>query len=147
MPVTKNDLVKLKSKDWLFAWKDEARDDSKIIHKLVIVDNPTIIQGLVSIEDRKDHFFIHLIESNNFNRGKKKLYLGVPENLVAFVCKESFNNGYNGFVSFESKTRLIMHYQHTLGAKLLFNNFMVIDTLASAKLVKRYFPDFRNFTI
>ena len=38
---------------------------------------------------------MHLIESNKFNRGAKKVYLGVPGNLVAFACKYSFEKGYN----------------------------------------------------
>jgi len=53
---------------------------------------------------------MHLIESNLFNRGVKKVYFGVPGNLVAFACKLSFDKGYDGYVSFESKTKLITHY-------------------------------------
>ncbi len=142
LPATKSDMTKLKAKDWFFDWKSEAKETSKTVYKLVILDNPNIIQGLVSIEDRMDHFFMHLIESNKFNRGSRKLYLGVPGNLVAFACKRSFLLGYNGYVSFESKTRLISHYQKTLGAKILFGNFMVLDSFASTKLVTQYFPDF-----
>jgi len=84
---------------------------------------------------------MHLIESSSFNRGKRKVYLGVPGNLVAFACKHSFDNGYAGFVSFESKTKLIDHYRESLGAHVLFGNIMAIDTIAAAKLVKQYFPE------
>lgn len=80
-----------------------------------------------------------LIESSKFNRGAKKVYLGVPGNLVAFACKMSFEKGYEGFVSFESKTKLITHYQATLGANILFGNIMAINTRAATKLVERYF--------
>jgi hypothetical protein len=52
-----------------------------------------------------------LIESNKFNRGASKLYLGVPGNLVAFACKLSFESNYAGYVSIESKTKLIEHYK------------------------------------
>jgi hypothetical protein len=72
---------------------------------------------------------MHLIESSKFNRGAKKVYLGVPGNLVAFACKLSFDEGYQGVVSFESKTRLIDHYQKTLGANILFGNIMAIDSM------------------
>lgn len=82
-----------------------------------------------------------LIESSKFNRGIKKVYLGVPGNLVAFACKLSFDTGYGGYVSFESKTKLKEHYQKTLGAHFLFGNFMAIDTNAAAKLVDQYFPE------
>ena len=81
-----------------------------------------------------------LIESNKFNRGEKKIYLGVPGNLVAFGCKVFFDKGYGGYVSFESKTKLKEHYIKTLGANSLFGNFMAINTNAAAKLIEQYFP-------
>lgn len=81
-----------------------------------------------------------LIESNKFNRGGRKVYLGVPANLVAFACKFSFEKGYGGYVSFESKTKLVDHYTKSLGAHVLFGNIMAIDTQAATKLVEQYFP-------
>lgn len=82
-----------------------------------------------------------LIESSKFNRGEKKVYLGVPGNLVAFACKISFAKGYSGYVSFESKTKLKEHYEKTLGAQMLFGNFMAIDAVAALKLITQYFPE------
>ena len=108
--------------------------------KLVIVDNTEIIQGLISLQDRSDHVFMSLIESNKFNKGAKKVYLGVPANLVAFACKLSFDKGYGGYVSFESKSRLMEHYQKSLGAHVLFGNIMAIDTRAARQLINQYFP-------
>lgn len=135
------DIRKLKKADWLFDWKAEPKQVDKKVYKLVIVDNPNIIQGLISLQDRRDHIFMSLIESNKFNRGVKKIYLGVPGNLVAFACKLSFDKGYGGYVSFESKTKLKEHYQKTLGAHFLFGNFMAINTKAAAKLVGQYFTE------
>jgi len=131
----------LKKTDWLFDWKAEAKKEDKSVFKLVIVNNPDIIQGLMSQQDKGDHIFMHLIESNRFNRGAGKIYLGVPANLVAFACKLSFDKGYEGYISFESKTKLIDHYRKTLGANLLFGNFMAIDTKAATKLIDQYFPE------
>lgn len=82
-----------------------------------------------------------LIESSKFNRSADKLYLGVPGNLVAFACKLSFDKGYAGYISFESKTKLKGHYQKSLGAHVLFGNVMAIDTKAARKLVNQYFPE------
>ena len=113
---------------------------NKTIYKLVIVDNTQIIQGLISLQDRSDHVFMSLIESNKFNKGAKKVYLGVPGNLVAFACKLSFDKGYSGYVSFESKRRLMEHYQKSLGAHVLFGNIMAIDTRAARQLINQYFP-------
>lgn len=111
--------------------KDEKKSE------LIIVDNP-IIQGLTSIQDKGDDIFMHLIESNKFNRGSKKLYLGVPGNLVAFACMLSFDKGYEGFISFEAKTKLIAHYQRTLGAFILFGNIMALNTKAATRLITQY---------
>jgi hypothetical protein len=107
----------------------------------VIKDSPRIIQGMVSIQDRGDHIFMDLIESAKFNKGARKVYIGVPGNLVAFVCKISFEKGYEGFVSFESKTRLIEHYKSSLGAFVIAGKIMAIDTGASLKLIEKYFPE------
>ena len=134
------DIRKLKKADWLFDWKQEAKEAAKQVFKLVIQDNPDILQGLISVQDRGDHLFMPLIESNKFNRGARKVYLGVPGNLVAFACKLSFEKGYAGYVSFESKSRLVEHYRKSLGAHVLFSNIMAIDTLAATKLVAQYFP-------
>ena len=138
--VTVTDFKKLKKVDWVFDWKREGQDPQKQVYKLVIQDNPAIIQGMVSIEDKGDHIFMHLIESVKFNKGAKKLYIGVPGNLVAFVCKISFDRGYDGFVSFESKTRLVDHYKKSLGAFVIAGRLMAIDTVAALRLVDKYFP-------
>ena len=134
------DIRKIKKGDWLFDWKVEAKSIDKKVYKLVIINNPNIIQGLISLQDRGDHIFMPLIESNKFNRGEKKIYLGVPGNLVAFACKVSFDKSYGGYVSFESKSKLKEHYKKTLGAHSLFANFMAIDSKAAIKLIEQYFP-------
>lgn len=139
LKLTPDDLRTIKKEDWLFDWKSEAKNKGKIIYKLVIVHNQNIIQGLVSLQDKGDHIYMHLIESSKFNRGAKKIYLGIPGNLVAFACKLSFDKGYQGIISFESKTRLIDHYEKTLGANVLFGNIMAIDSIAASKLINQYF--------
>ena len=88
------DNRKIKEADWLFDWKKELKDSTKEVYKLTTINNPTIIQGLLSIEDKQDHIFMHLIESSNFNKGKNKVYLGVPSNLVAYACKVAFERSY-----------------------------------------------------
>jgi len=81
-----------------------------------------------------------LIESSKFNRGIRKIYLGVPGNLVAYACKVSFDKGYGGYISFESKTKLIKLYQKSLRAHVIFGNMMALDTKAAARLIDQYFP-------
>ena len=138
--LTKADLKNVTKKNgWLFSWLSEYKLADRKVYKLAIKDNSSIIQGLVSISDYQDHFYVHLIESAPFNKGKKKLYKGVPGNLFAFVCKISWDKGYQGFVSFTSKTRLIEHYENTLGAVQVGKQKMIIFPDAALKLIKRYF--------
>lgn len=85
-----------------------------------------------------------LIENAKFNKGKNKLYKGVAGNLVAFACKTSFENNYDGVVSFIAKTELFEHYKQTLGAKLFGYNRMYIDTKESLMLTNKYFKNFKK---
>ncbi len=126
---------------WQFDWIHELKQPERDVYKLTITNNSNIVQGLLSLEIKHDHVFIHLIESAPFNKGKDKVYLGVPGNLVAFACKLSFQRGNQGVVSFVSKTKLINHYIETLGAVHFGNRLMIIETKDALKLIDRYFKD------
>ena len=103
--------------------------------------NPNIIQGLICLEVKADHVYMHLIENALFNKGKSKMYAGVLGSLVAFACKVSFQRGHNGNVSFLSKTQLIDHYEKTLGAFHFGGRVMIIETEAALKLIDKYFKN------
>jgi len=128
-----------KKNGWNFNWKNEFKKPKNEIYKLTISNNPNIIQGLVSFEIKSDHVFMNLIESAPFNIGKNKTYLGVPGNLVAFVCKVSFQRGFDGFVSFIAKTQLIEHYKTSLGANDFGGQLMIINNVAALNLIGKYF--------
>ena len=137
--LSSTDIKQIKKADWQFNWHKELKDESKDVYKLTTVNNPTIIQGLLSIEDKQDHIFMHLIESAKFNKGKGKIYLGVPGNLVAFACKISVDKGYEGFLAFDAKTSLIKHYQESLWATHFRGQRMYIQTSAALRLISQYF--------
>ncbi len=139
---SKDGNKQIKRKDWIFNWQSEFKMPDRQVYKLTTVQNPDIIQGLISLTDKGDHIFMDLIESAVFNKGKKKLYTGVAGNLVAFACKFSFERSNEGVVSFYAKTQLIEHYRETLGAKQFAANRMFIDTPEALKLVSKYFKDF-----
>lgn len=140
--ITKADLKNIAKKDgWQFAWKLELKYPERDVYKLTIVNNQTIIQGLISLEVKSDHVFMHLVESAPFNKGKSKLYSGVPGNLVAFACKLSFQRRHEGNVAFISKTQLIDHYTKSLGALHVGGRLMIIDSAAALKLINRYFSN------
>jgi hypothetical protein len=129
-----------KKNDWQFDWKYEFKQPERDVYKLTITNNQRIIQGLISIEIKSDHVYMHLLESAPFNKGKNKVYMGVPGNLVAFACKLSFQRGHDGNVSFFSKTQLIDHYKVTLGANHVGGRIMIIDTKSALKLINKYYP-------
>jgi hypothetical protein len=125
--------------DWQFKWKEQIKFPGRETYKLVIKDNPKIIQGLISLSDQGDHIYMHLIESTKFNKGKSKVYTGVPGNLVAFACKLSYDKGYEGYLAFDAKTALVKHYQETLYATHFRGTKMIIESPAAQKLINRYF--------
>lgn len=140
--LTKSDLKSInKNHNWQFNWKEEFKNPIRDIYKLTITNNPTIIQGLISLEVKFDHVYIHLIESAPFNKGKTKMYAGVPGNLVAFACKLSFQRGHEGNVSFLSKSQLVDHYVKSLDAIHIGKQRMIIVTNAALKLIDRYFKN------
>ncbi|PWK15739.1 hypothetical protein LV89_04979 [Arcicella aurantiaca] len=138
--LTNSDLKTVSKKNgWLFSWKDEFKEPARDVYKLTITNNSTIIQGLISLEVKEDHVYMHLVESSPFNKGKAKVYSGVAGNLVAFACKLSFQRGHEGNVSFLSKTQLIEHYEKTLGAFHFGGRIMIIETQAALRLINKYF--------
>lgn len=139
-PIEKPELkAVVKGNGWLFNWKYEFEQKERRIFKLTIVENSDIIQGLVSFSIETDHVYMHLIESAPFNKGKNKIYIGIPGNLIAYLCKVSREYGHEGFVSFLSKTKLIDHYERTLGAVHIGGHKMVIFPKEAHQLIKRYF--------
>ncbi|MEO5946375.1 MAG: hypothetical protein ABIP79_06125 [Chitinophagaceae bacterium] len=119
----------------------EFKQPERDVYKLTIVNNPTVIQGLICLEIKTDHIYMHLVENSPFNKGKTKVYAGVPGNLIAFACKLAFQRGHDGNVSFFSKTQLVQYYIDSIGARHVGGRIMIIDTIASLKLINKYFPN------
>ena len=139
---TTKDLKQSSKKNgWKFNWKQELTNNNREVYKLTIVNNPDIIQGIISFTIKNDHIYMDLIESAPFNLGRKKIYEGVAGNLVAFACKVAFQRGFDGFLSFTAKTKLIEHYENTLGAYHFGNHLMILETKASTILVDKYFKN------
>jgi len=130
-----------KKNRWVFDWKYELKQPQREVYKLTIVNNTNVIQGLISLEIEDTHVFIHLIESAPFNKGKNKVYAGVPGNLVAYACRLSFQRGHDGNVSFYSKTQLVDHYVKTLGAFHFGGRLMIINKTAALILIDKYFKN------
>ncbi len=89
--LTREDLKAVTKKNgWTFDWRFELSQPEREAYKLTTIENKNIIQGLISLEIKFDHVYMHLVESAPFNKGREKVYEGVPGNLVAFTCRLSF---------------------------------------------------------
>jgi hypothetical protein len=145
--VTKEEISKIHKKDgWLFNWKAAYREANHQVYKLTMIGNSQV-QGLISLEPIKSQQYIelHLIENAPHNYGSQKQFEGVAANLVAFACKMSFELGFDGFVAFTAKTKLINHYIEKLGAQLLYgHNRMGIFTEEAKNLVNSYYKGYFN---
>lgn len=142
--LTTSDFKAISTKNnWVFDWKTEFKQPEREVYKLTIAGNTSIIQGLMSIEIKSDHVYLHLVENAPFNKGNSKVYAGVPGNLVAFACRLSFQRGHEGNVSFLSKSQLIEHYERTLGAFHFGGRVMIIETRAALKLIDTYFKNLK----
>ena len=105
--LTKNDLKTItKKKGWNFNWRAEFKNEKTEQFKLTIVNNPSIVQGLLSITIENDHVFMNLLESAPFNIGQNKLYEGVAGNMVAYACKLSFQKGLTDLLHLQQKQDL-----------------------------------------
>ena len=140
--VTLSDLKGVvKRNGWKFDWKLELKNPDRQVYKLLI-RNDSVIQGLISLQPVENYIEMHLIETAPHNYGSSKKYVGVAGNLVAFACKTSFESGFEGFVGFRAKTKLIQHYIDTLGAELIFRDRMSLSGISAKKLVNSYYKNY-----
>jgi len=140
--VNKADLKNVtKTNKWHFNWNVEFKEKDRVVYKLTIADKPGEIQGLVRISDMGDHYYLHLAESAPINFGENKRHEGVGGNLFAYSCKRSWDQGNEGIIAFKSKTKIIKHYEETLGAVHIGNHNMIIYPKEALILINKYFKE------
>ena len=81
-----------KKNGWNFNWKSEFQDIQKEVYKLTIVNNPSIIQGILSISIFDDHVYMNLLESAPFNIGKNKTDKALRRYIGSIPFQESKND-------------------------------------------------------
>lgn len=126
--------------DWdaAFDWSIYFGQPGFEVYKMVVTGND-VIQGVIAIERKSDHVYIHLIESAPHNRYDTQFkYVGL--HLVAFACKRSVDLGHDGFVALRSKThpRLMQYYMNLVGATHISGGNMVIDESVAKRLIMLY---------
>lgn len=118
-----------------FDWR---KPTGKTSLKLVLKDSGVIL-GLISITDRPEELAIeiNMLESSKENVGRQKEYEGVAGCLIAYMCREAFKKGYNGFVCLVPKTELVRHYRDIYGMTYT-GLYMFVDGMGSYKIIQRY---------
>ena len=139
--ILKKDLP-LKKDGWQFNWRQLYKIEGAEIYKLSTEEKPKMIEGMLMLTIfNEEMVFMNNIEIAPHNYGSKGVYKEVAGCLIAFSCVESFERGkegYNGFLSFDSKTKLIELYQNKYGAKIAMGNKMYFDPVAGKALMKKY---------
>jgi hypothetical protein len=132
----------LKKDGWQFTWKKLARTEGSDFFKLTRLDAPDEIEGILMLTLLYEEMpFMNNIEVAPHNYGSGGKFENVAGNLIAFACYKSFEigkNSYVGFLSFESKTKLIDLYQDKYGADFAMGNKMFFDPIAGKNLMKKY---------
>lgn len=135
-------------KDWEFDWTLPEKNGFTV--RAIKVDGDNRIQGLVALKPDPASMAVHveLVESAPFNNPHnelfvKKEYSGVGGHLFAEAVKQSYKYGFDGFVYFTAKTKLIEYYEEELGAVLMNpkERIMAIDERSARKLYERYYKE------
>jgi len=126
---------------WNFDWEQLFKLGDTCF-KIVLVSSPEIIEGLMVISVINDEMvYINNIESAPHNIGAVKKYDYVAGCLFAYACDLSVSlgkKGYIGYVSFDSKTKLIPLYKEKYGAMHVGGTRMFFEPDTGDKLINQY---------
>lgn len=135
----------LKDRTWEFDWAAQIKRSDKVL--ALLADGDDRVQGLAALRDTPEisAVTLDLAESAPWNskhnkKVKGREYLGVGGHLFAIAVRESYERGYNGFVAFTAKTKLVDYYAKAFGATQIAGTAnMYIDENAARRLYERYF--------
>ena len=116
---------------YVFDWTKKSSNISITVGLIVNGD----ISGLVEFERRADHLYNYmwLIEAADNYKGTT-----VAGKLMAYVGRDSLQQGFDGFVMFEPKSALYEYYITKYGAKPLTGRNLMFDTEATKELIRKY---------
>lgn len=124
---------------WKFDWNKIQKEGYEIVELYTPFDNH--LQGRISFMAKEGFYFVGHVENRPENIGSNGLYDGVGANLFAIICMLSKQAGFDGFVSFYSKTdeKLVCNYIEKLHAKRIGSSqLMIIDADAADYLIEKY---------
>lgn len=131
----------LEKDGWHFKWKSIIKKADTETYVLRLKSNPSSIQGVLHLKEQEGMLIMDLVEIAPHNIGQKnKRYDYVAGCLIAFACRASFKleSNYKGFLSFESKTKLIGWYMERYYAKIAVGQKMYIEPTDGQHLIEQY---------
>jgi len=130
-----------KRNGWQFTWRTLFKVEGADFYKLFVSSNREI-QGMLMLSLMNDEMlYMNNIEVAPSNYGSNGKHEHVAGALIAYACLKSFelaNDNYRGFLTFESKTKLIPFYQKKYGAVLAMGHRMFIEPETGRRLIKQY---------
>ncbi|MEM9916701.1 MAG: hypothetical protein AAF990_01320 [Bacteroidota bacterium] len=131
----------LKKDGWNFNWRSIIRRKGTETYILRLKSNPSSIQGALHLKIQGGMLIMDLVEIAPNNTGQEgKRYSYAAGCLIAFACRESFKleTNYKGFLTFESKTKLIEWYIENYYAQIAMGQKMFIEPEDGKKLIETY---------
>jgi hypothetical protein len=132
----------LKKDGWKFNWRELAKTEGAICFNVALPESPGRAEGVILLSVYFEEMaYMNNLEVAPWNRGEEKRLDNVAGCLLAFACRFSFVFGkghYQGYLSFNSKSQLISHYQKKYGATSSGGTKMFIDPLQGQRLIKQY---------
>jgi len=132
----------IKKDGWQFTWRTLYKTEGAEFYKLTLVDSSSNIEGVIMLSVMYDEMvYMNNIEIAPKNLGSNGKYDNVAGCLIAYGCLKSFElgkNSYKGYLTFESKTKLIPLYQKKYGAILAMGQRMFIEPNVGLGLIEEY---------
>lgn len=129
-----------KKKDgWSFNWRKALKESPNTT--LVLKDKDAgKVQGAMQLRFDAGMLIMEIIELAPNNIGKTGKYSNVAGCLIAYACREAIklDSAYRGYLTFQSKTKLVNWYKENYYASQAIGLRMYIDPKGGEKLIKKY---------
>ena len=122
-----------------FDWLSYLGQNSQFTPYKLVLKGTNEIQGLIALRLENGYVMVDLIEKAPINRTPDEEFINCAEVLFGFACKFSKEQGYEGFISFYSKTVLVEHYMRKYGAELIGDRRLAIGSLEANRLIALYY--------